>query len=130
MKISFRGAADASLPRLLALVVDQDALPQDLEPAVREGAKAARFAGRVEGVARAHDVHIAANAPYSGGYILERHGEPRRGVHALQLEFDRSLYLDAALDAPGAGLERTIRLLRGIIDAVTDEALPRAIAAE
>ncbi|HEX7711229.1 MAG TPA: leucyl aminopeptidase [Sphingomonadaceae bacterium] len=46
MKISFRGAADASLPRLLARVVDQDALPQDLEPAVREGAKAARFAGR------------------------------------------------------------------------------------
>ena len=46
MQISFRGAADASLPRLVALVVDQDALPTDLEPAVAEGAKAARFAGK------------------------------------------------------------------------------------
>jgi leucyl aminopeptidase len=46
MQISFRTAADASLPRLLALVVDQDALPEDLEPSVIEGAKAARFTGK------------------------------------------------------------------------------------
>ena len=91
---------------------------------------AARFIGRIEGVARAHGVRTAANAPYSGGHILERHGEPRRGIHAVQLEFDRTLYLDAALDAPGAGLAPTIALLRDIIDALADEALPAAIAAE
>jgi N-formylglutamate amidohydrolase len=91
---------------------------------------AARFTGRIEGVARAHGVATAANAPYSGGHVLERHGEPRRGVHAIQLEFDRGLYLDAALDGPGEGLPATSRLLRAIIDAVTDEALPSALAAE
>lgn len=91
---------------------------------------AARFTGRIEGVARAHGVATAANAPYSGGYILERHGEPRRGVHAIQLEFDRGLYLDQALDGPGEGLPATGRLLRAIIDAVTDEALPSLLAAE
>lgn len=91
---------------------------------------AARFTGRIEGVARAHGVATAINAPYSGGHILERHGEPRHGVHAIQLEFDRALYLDEALDGPGAGLPATTRLLRAIIDAVTDEALPTAIAAE
>jgi leucyl aminopeptidase len=46
MKITFRTAGDAKLPRLLALVVDQDALPKDLEPAVLEGAGAARFTGK------------------------------------------------------------------------------------
>ncbi|ATY34778.1 N-formylglutamate amidohydrolase [Sphingomonas psychrotolerans] len=91
---------------------------------------AARFTGRIEGVARAHGVATAANAPYSGGHILERHGEPRRGVHAIQLEFDRGLYLDDALDGPGEGLPATSLLLRAIIDAVTDEALPGALAAE
>jgi N-formylglutamate amidohydrolase len=91
---------------------------------------AARFTGRIEGVARAHGVATAANAPYSGGHILERHGEPRRGVHAIQLEFDRGLYLDDALDGPGEGLPATSRLLRAIIDAVADEALPGALAAE
>lgn len=91
---------------------------------------AARFLGRIEGVARTHGVRTAANAPYSGGHILERHGEPRRGVHAIQLEFDRALYLDSALDQPGPGLKAAVRLLRDMIDAVADEALPGAIAAE
>lgn len=91
---------------------------------------AARFLGRIDGVARAHGVRTAANAPYSGGHMLERHGEPRRGVHAIQLEFDRSLYLDSALDQPGPGLDGAVRLLRDLIDAVADEALPGAIAAE
>ncbi|WHU02736.1 MULTISPECIES: N-formylglutamate amidohydrolase [unclassified Sphingomonas] len=91
---------------------------------------AARFLGRIEGVARAHGVRTAANTPYSGGHILERHGNPRRGIHAIQLEFDRSLYLDSMLDQPGPGLEAVVRLLRDIIDAVADEALPGAIAAE
>jgi N-formylglutamate amidohydrolase len=91
---------------------------------------AARFSGRIEGVARAHGVATAANAPYSGGHVLERHGDPRRGTHAVQLEFDRSLYLDAELDGPGPGLAATARLLRAIIDAVADEALPTAVAAE
>ncbi len=91
---------------------------------------AARFLGRIEGVARAHGVRTAANTPYSGGHILERHGNPRRGIHAVQLEFDRTLYLDSMLDQPGPGMDRTVGLLRDIIDAVADEALPGAIAAE
>lgn len=90
----------------------------------------ARFLGRIEGVARAHGIACATNAPYSGGHILDRHGDPRRGVHAIQVEFDRTLYLDAALDQPGPGLARTVALLRAIVDALADEALPGAIAAE
>lgn len=95
-------------------------------------AAASRFMGRIEGVARGFGIATAANAPYSGGHILERHADPRRGIHAIQLEFDRSLYLDTALDQPGPGLAQSVALLRAIIDAVADEAipLPTAIAAE
>jgi len=91
---------------------------------------ASRLLGRIEGVARAHGMKCATNAPYSGGHILERHGDPRRGVHAIQVELDRSLYLDPNLDHIGHGLARTAALLRAIIEAVADEALPGAIAAE
>jgi N-formylglutamate amidohydrolase len=38
------------------------------------------------------------NTPYAGGFIADRHGSPRTGVHALQLEVDRSLYLDSSLE--------------------------------
>jgi N-formylglutamate amidohydrolase len=33
-------------------------------------------------------VHL--NKPYAGGYITEHYGRPRRGVHVLQIEIDRS----------------------------------------
>lgn len=90
----------------------------------------ARFLGRIEGVARAHGFACATNAPYSGGHILDRHGDPRRGIHAIQIEFDRTLYLDARFDQPGPGLADAVRMLRAAIDALADEALPGAIAAE
>jgi N-formylglutamate amidohydrolase len=74
----------------------------------------------------------ALNAPYAGGHILERHGQPGRGTHAIQLEVDRSLYLDPALDQPGPGLPVVSRLILRIADALADEAgaMPFAIAAE
>ena len=60
----------------------------------------------------------ALNAPYAGGYILERHGRPHRNVHALQIEVDRTLYLDEALDRPGKGLKKmqnlVVRLAQGL----------------
>ena len=91
---------------------------------------ASRFLGRLEGVARAHKVPYGTNTPYPGGHILDRHGAPRQGVHAIQIEFDRQLYLDSRLDAPGEGLEATARILRDMIDAIADEAVPTALAAE
>ncbi|ABD25335.1 Leucyl aminopeptidase [Novosphingobium aromaticivorans DSM 12444] len=45
MKVVFR-TSDAPLPRLVARLVAQDALPGDLDAVVREGAAAARFAGK------------------------------------------------------------------------------------
>ena len=41
----------------------------------------------------------------------------------MQVELDRRLYLDAALDAPGEGLAATAALVRRMIDALAAEAL-------
>lgn len=82
---------------------------------------AARFVAAVENETGGHAV--ALNAPYAGGYILDRHGDPANGVHALQLEFDRALYLDFVLDRPGNGFTATVATLRRMIAALSDEAL-------
>jgi len=39
---------------------------------------------------------VARNAPFAGGYITQAYGRPRQGVHALQIEIDRSIYMDEA----------------------------------
>jgi N-formylglutamate amidohydrolase len=68
---------------------------------------------------------VAQNHPYAGDYLIARHGRPERNLHALQIEVDRSLYLDAVLDRPGPGLAAMQALLARIVDAVGD-ALPGA----
>ncbi len=34
------------------------------------------------------------NKPYAGGFITEHYGRPARGLHALQIEVNRSIYID------------------------------------
>ena len=60
---------------------------------------AARITALAADVTRAHGFAAAINTPYPGNYTLDRHGRPGRGIHALQIEVDRSLYLDARLDS-------------------------------
>jgi N-formylglutamate amidohydrolase len=42
----------------------------------------------------AHGYRVSRNAPYAGGHTTEFYGSPGRGVHALQIEINRGLYLD------------------------------------
>ncbi|WP_174297371.1 N-formylglutamate amidohydrolase [Sphingomonas bacterium] len=64
----------------------------------------------------------ARNLPYAGGHIVERHGHPAFGVHAVQVEIDRSLYLDRSFDLPLADKVAWLaRWLRAAIDALAQE---------
>lgn len=38
--------------------------------------------------------NVAHNKPYAGGFITEHYGRPLQGLHALQIEINRGLYLD------------------------------------
>ena len=62
-----------------------------------------------------HGWEAAHNRPYAGGYVLDRHGKPAESIHALQLEIDRSCYLDSRLLEPGPGMEEMIGLLAGLV---------------
>lgn len=63
----------------------------------------------------------ALNRPYAGGYVLDRHGCPRRGTHALQLEICRSTYLDRQLAEPSARFPAVVRLIAGLVRMLADE---------
>ena len=64
----------------------------------------------------------AHNRPYSGGYVLDRHAAPSKGIHALQVEVCRSAYLDSRLDQPITDLAPLSRLLAGLVRELGAEA--------
>lgn len=68
----------------------------------------------------------ALNYPYSGDYILRRHADPSRHIHALQLEVCRSLYLDAQLREPAACAAQMADRIAGLIRLLADAAMCRA----
>lgn len=67
-----------------------------------------------------YERRAAHNRPYAGGFILDRHGVPARGIHAIQLEICRATYLDAQLSEPSARLPAMGRLLAGFVRTLGD----------
>ncbi|MEJ7925894.1 N-formylglutamate amidohydrolase [Sphingobium sp. AN641] len=86
---------------------------------------AARLMQVAADVAEGRGMVTARNNPYAGDHLLERHGRPERGMHALQVEIDRRLYLDPAMERPGPGLAAMQRLMRDLVAALERE-LPLA----
>ena len=77
---------------------------------------------------------VNRNKPYAGGFITEHYGNPAVGLHAIQLEFNRSLYMDerrytklAAFEFLAADLELIADRLAGI---EVNELRPYRAAAE
>jgi len=56
----------------------------------------------------------AHNRPYSGGYVLDRHAAPQKGIHALQVEVCRSTYLDDRFSDTTPGLDPLAAMLAGL----------------
>jgi len=50
------------------------------------------------------------NQPFAGGHVIQRHGAPARGIHAIQIEVDRRCYLQFDAVRPGPGFPKVARL--------------------
>lgn len=57
----------------------------------------------------------AHNRPYAGGYVLDRHAAPRKGIFAIQIELCRSTYLDDALRSPTPAVKPLAKMLAGLV---------------
>jgi len=72
----------------------------------------------VENTLRKLGYSVSRNKPYAGGFITEHYGNPSAGLHAIQLEINRALYMDerryersASFAALAADLETLARRL-------------------
>ena len=62
-----------------------------------------------------HDgLMVEWNRPYAGGHIIRRHGDPPRGVHALQFELSRDLYLNPDL-SPGPNHAAVCEMVESVV---------------
>lgn len=75
---------------------------------------------RVETVLLESGLRVTRNAPFAGAYITQAYGRPSRKQHALQIEIDRSLYLDEARIEPNDNFEAFAALLRPVLAGITD----------
>ncbi|MGQ9370718.1 N-formylglutamate amidohydrolase [Azospirillum sp. ST 5-10] len=111
---ALRGLVDATVDRFgHAVLLDCHSMPSAGSTAggerEREGRRvdivlgdcfgsacAAAVTDAADRVLRAKGYTITRNAPYAGGYTTRHYGRPRRGVHALQIEINRDLYMEEA----------------------------------
>ncbi len=68
-------------------------------------------------------LRVSRNRVYAGGYITGHYGASGLGMHAIQIEINRELYMDERRLAPSADYEELKRIITGVI-----RALPRRIS--
>jgi len=61
---------------------------------------------------------VSRNKPYAGGFITEHYGQPARGLHAMQIEVNRALYMDEKSLQPTSGFAGLQRDLARLVDAM------------
>jgi N-formylglutamate amidohydrolase len=88
----------------------------------------------IDSVLREQGYVVSRNKPYAGGFITEHYGNPAVGLHAIQLEVNRALYMDERRyerSAAFANLAADLELLADrLSDIPVQELRPYRAAAE
>ena len=96
---------------------DQGAIRPDIVLGDRFGtACSASLTDAAEAMLRQAGFQVCCNNPYAGGFTTNHYGRPKDGLHALQIEVNRALYMDevafqrlAGLDALAAHMAALVR---------------------
>ena len=78
-----------------------------------------RITATVERALRAQGHSVIRNKPFAGGYTVRHYGKPSTGVHALQIEINRALYMDELSIERREGIQRLTRQMVDVIVALT-----------
>jgi N-formylglutamate amidohydrolase len=91
-------------------------------------------ADTIEQSLRGFGYAVSRNKPYAGGFITEHYGNPTTGLHAVQLEINRALYMDERHYERSPSFERLAGELETLADRLAEipleELRPYRAAAE
>jgi N-formylglutamate amidohydrolase len=82
------------------------------------------IAETVESTLRGQGYSVSRNKPYAGGFITEHYGNPAAGLHAIQLEFNRALYMDERRFERAPSFARVVADLEALADALAAIPVP------
>ena len=92
---------------------------------------AGRIVDRIEAAFAAEGLTVVRNTPFAGAYIAQAYGRPSTGSHAIQVEIDRSLYMNEAEIRPHAGFAAFCRTMDAVIARIAELGRPEiGLAAE
>ncbi|MBM3517378.1 MAG: N-formylglutamate amidohydrolase [Alphaproteobacteria bacterium] len=103
---SVGGAPGADRGQIRADVILGDRFGASCAPALTDA---------VERAFLAHGYKVGRNVPYAGGFTTHHYGRPTAGVHALQIEINRALYMDQRGVQPNGGMVRTRRAIGEVL---------------
>jgi len=80
-------------------------------------------ADTIDKVLRERGYSVSRNKPYAGGFITEHYGNPAAGLHSVQLEVNRGLYMDERRFERSRTFATVARDLEMMADRLNDIAL-------
>jgi len=83
----------------------------------------------VETIFTAAGLKVARNRPYAGGFCTRAYGRPQHGVHALQIEISRHLYMNEVTLAKNDGFETIRSLVERLIFSLIGLDMPALVGA-
>lgn len=83
-------------------------------------AAASSVVEQVEAAFAAAGFKVARNMPFAGAYICQHYGRPSRRQHAVQVEIDRSIYMNEATIKPNGNFKSFKAALDGVIAELAD----------
>ncbi|MFW5680402.1 MAG: N-formylglutamate amidohydrolase [Pseudomonadota bacterium] len=83
-----------------------------------------RFTGRLRNLFGDQGFRVRVNHPYAGADLLRVVGDPAHGVDAVQVELNRSLFIDEETVEPNRRFDETKARVEGVIAALAARPLP------
>ena len=78
------------------------------------------FCEVIEEALKACGYKVVRNKPFAGGFITEHYGRPQQGLHAVQIEISRALYMNERTYQRTAGFGPLQQDLMNMVDRLAE----------
>lgn len=75
---------------------------------------------QIESIFAEAGFNVARNTPFAGAYMVRRYGRPSKAQHAVQIEIDRSIYMDEKSVEPNKNFGTICAVLKEVTRKISD----------